>query len=209
MHCDIVKDLIPLYIDGCCSEESHKAVEAHMEHCAACKQLWEDMNQPAQMPAVAEPPKVIGQLNNWKASLLQSVLLFVSFLLMAIGVALEARTPSGISNGFWAINLVVPATGFMLSLANWYFVRLYKSRRQFSVCSLLTTLCITVALALWAGIHYEFRPWELWSGKSFAEIMEHLHALLLYGGTGLLLTGLFCTLSYLFSGHYADFLGKE
>ena len=27
MNCNIVKDLIPLYIDGCCSEESEKVVE--------------------------------------------------------------------------------------------------------------------------------------------------------------------------------------
>lgn len=30
MNCDIVKDLIPLYIDGCCSEESKIAVKEHM-----------------------------------------------------------------------------------------------------------------------------------------------------------------------------------
>ena len=43
MNCNIVKDLIPLYIDGCCSEESEKVVEEHIGDCDDCKRLLEDM----------------------------------------------------------------------------------------------------------------------------------------------------------------------
>ena len=43
MNCDIVKDLIHMYIDGCCSEASAKALEEHINACAKCKKLYEDM----------------------------------------------------------------------------------------------------------------------------------------------------------------------
>ncbi|ABX43455.1 DUF3955 domain-containing protein [Lachnoclostridium phytofermentans] len=36
--CDIVRDLIPLYIDNVCSQESRKFVEEHVEHCESCKE---------------------------------------------------------------------------------------------------------------------------------------------------------------------------
>ena len=36
MDCKIINDLIPLYIDGCCSEESKKAVNEHIEKCSSC-----------------------------------------------------------------------------------------------------------------------------------------------------------------------------
>ena len=148
MNCNIVKDLIPLYIDGCCSEESEKVVEEHMRDCDDCKRLLEDMKSSSDIITVSESPKTFSKLNDWKASVLQSVLLFLSFALITLGVALEARTPSGIGNGFWALNLVIPATGFMLSLANWYFVRVYKNRKSFSNYSLIATLGVSHSIIL-------------------------------------------------------------
>ena len=134
---------IPLYIDECCSEESGRIVKGHIEGCDACRKLLEDMKVLSDMESVPKAPIIFSKLNDWKASILQSVLLFLSFALITIGVALEAKTPSGLLNGFWAYNLVIPATGFMLSLANWYFVRFYKNRQRFSIYSLVITFGIT------------------------------------------------------------------
>lgn len=209
MNCNIVKDLIPLYIDGCCSGESEKVVEEHINNCNECKKIFEDMKAPSDIVTVSELPKTFSKLNDWKASVLQSVLLFLSFALITVGVALEARTPSGLLNGFWALNLVIPATGLMLSLANWYFVRVYKSRKSFSNCSFLATLVITLSAYIWSGFHYEMNLIDLFSGNNFAESLEVLHALLLFNGIGILLTIAFCVLSKFLSNQYAKMLGKE
>ena len=209
MNCNIVKDLIPLYVDGCCSGESEKVVEEHINNCNECKKIFEDMKAPSDIVTVSELPKTFSKLNDWKASVLQSVLLFLSFALITVGVALEARTPSGLLNGFWALNLVIPATGLMLSLANWYFVRVYKSRKSFSNCSFLATLVITLSAYIWSGFHYEMNLIDLFSGNNFAESLEVLHALLLFNGIGILLTIAFCVLSKFLSNQYAKMLGKE
>lgn len=209
MNCNIVKDLIPLYIDGCCSEESEKVVEDHIRECDDCKKLLEDMKSSSDIITVSESPKTFSKLNDWKASVLQSVLLFLSFGLITIGVALEARTPSGFGNGFWALNLVIPATGFMLSLANWYFVRVYKNRKRFSNYSLIATLGVTLCAYIWSGFHYEMNLIDLFAGNDFANVVEILHALLLLNGIGILLTVVFCTLSKTLSNKYAEMLGKE
>ena len=209
MNCNIVKELIPLYIDGCCSEESKKIVEEHISDCDDCKRLLEDMKSSSDIIAVSESPKKFSKLNDWKASVLQSSLLVRSFALITLGVALEARTPSGIGNGFWALNLVIPATGFMLSLANWYFVRVYKSRKCFSNYSLIATLGVTLCAYIWSGFHYEINLLDLFAGNTFAKSLEILHALLLLNGIGILLTAVFCALSKLLSNQYAKMLGKE
>ena len=209
MNCNIVKDLIPLYIDGCCSEESGKIVEEHIRECDECKKLFEDMKSSSDIITVSESPKTFNKLNDWKASVLQSVLLFLSFGLITIGVALEARIPSGIGNGFWALNLVIPATGFMLSLANWYFVRVYKSRKRFSNYSFIATLVVTLCAYIWSGFHYEMNLIDLFAGNDFANVLETLHALLLLNGIGILLTVVFCVLSKALSNQYAKMLGKE
>lgn len=44
MECNVIKDLLPLYIDKCCSEESVKIVEEHLNECAECKAAFENMN---------------------------------------------------------------------------------------------------------------------------------------------------------------------
>ena len=209
MNCNIVKDLIPLYIDGCCSEESEKAVEEHIRDCDDCKKLLEDMKSSYNIITVSESPKIFSKLNDWKASVLQSVLLLLSFALIAVGVALEAKTPSGLLNGFWALNLVIPATGFMLSLANWYFVKVYKNRNSFSNYSFIATLGVTLCAYIWSGFHYEMNLIDLFSGNNFAESLEVLHALLLLNGIGILLTIAFCALSKFLSNQYAKMLGKE
>ena len=45
MDCNVIKDLIPLYIDGCCSPESADLVRAHIGGCEECRSLWETMKQ--------------------------------------------------------------------------------------------------------------------------------------------------------------------
>ena len=209
MNCHVVRDLIPLYMDGCCSEESAIIVKEHIEGCDACKKLLEDMGTPANFVSAPKAPAKFNKLNEWKASVLQSVLLFLSFGLITVGVALEAGTGSGSMNGFWAMNLVVPATGFMLSMGNWYFVRIYKSRKRFSFCSLVVTLAITLCAYVWSGFHYEMDLPAVFSECNFAEAFDAMRGLLLLYGLGIVLTVVFCVLSKTLSNQYAKMLGKE
>lgn len=46
MNCNIIKDLLPSYIDEICSEETAKAVEEHIEQCEKCQQYLTMMKQP-------------------------------------------------------------------------------------------------------------------------------------------------------------------
>ena len=195
MTCDVIKDLIPLYIDECCSEESGRIVREHIEGCETCRKLLEDMKGLSDIESVLKAPIAFSKLNDWKASVLQSGLLFFSFALITIGVALEARTSAGLSNGFWACNLVIPATGFMLSLANWYFVRLYKNRQMFSNYSLVITLGITLCAYMWACVHYELDLFKLFAESNFVVGLDIMYSLLILNGFGILLTAVFCILS--------------
>ena len=202
MDCNVIKDLIPLYIDGCCSKESENIVKEHLEFCNNCKEIYENMKAPAVIEKSIAPEIKINKLNEWKASIIQSILLFVSFAIITIGVALEAYTPSGIGNGFAAINLVIPATGFMLSLANWYFIRLYKTRKLFSDCCLYATISITTMAYIWASFHYGMNLF-------MTPIFEVIPAFFLLHAIGIILTLIFCILSKKLSDKYGKLVGKE
>ena len=43
--CPIINDLLPLYADGVCSEESRQAVMEHLKDCACCRKEYEKMEQ--------------------------------------------------------------------------------------------------------------------------------------------------------------------
>lgn len=52
--CEIIKDLLPLYCDGICSEESKKTVEEHLQSCADCKEELRLMNSKIDSVNVSE-----------------------------------------------------------------------------------------------------------------------------------------------------------
>lgn len=43
--CDMIEDLLPLYYDGVCSNQSKKTVEEHLEECDNCKKTLDRMEQ--------------------------------------------------------------------------------------------------------------------------------------------------------------------
>ncbi len=193
MKCNVIKDLLPLYVDDCCSEESSQLVREHLKECAACQGVYSAMSHKSEMKEIKTPAMKLRRVSDWKASILQSILLFVSFAIITLGVALEAATPSGLINGMWAMALVIPATGNLLSLANWYFVRLYKSRKAFSNFSCVLTLLVTVVCYAWAFAHY-------------AEGVLLPSPLMIFGTV---LSMVFIVLSKVLSNQYALLLGRE
>ncbi|MBR5943807.1 MAG: zf-HC2 domain-containing protein, partial [Lachnospiraceae bacterium] len=43
-ECKVIEDLLPLYKDGICSEESKKAVEEHLNECPECRKMLDELN---------------------------------------------------------------------------------------------------------------------------------------------------------------------
>lgn len=46
--CAVIQDLLPLYIDGVCSEESRKIIDEHLPECTACRQMLAEMQASEQ-----------------------------------------------------------------------------------------------------------------------------------------------------------------
>ncbi len=193
MDCNVIRDLLPLYVDECCSEESEGLVAEHLDVCESCRKIYDQMREICQTYEEKPNSVKLHRISDWKASVLQSVLLFVSFAIITLGVILEGSTPAGNTNGLWAVALIVPSTGYLLSLANWFFLRMYKNRKIFSDCSCLATLGITLLGYGWAAIHYA-------GGIAISSPLVWC---------GLVLSAVFCVLSKVLSNQYALLLGRE
>ncbi|MBQ8523191.1 MAG: zf-HC2 domain-containing protein [Clostridia bacterium] len=205
MNCEIIKDLLPLYADEACSDESAKAVEEHISHCNSCRAELESMG--AKLPEKTDEAairtiteKTRGRIGLLKASVLQTVCMLMAFLIITWGVYKEAYIPTGLTNGSMAFWTVAPATGFLLSLLNWHFVRFYESRRNFVCATAALCAILTVCLWLWCIHHYELFP-------AYADSLARLFRL--YIQRGLVTTAVLTAASAVMSSIYAKLTGKE
>lgn len=205
MNCEIIKDLLPLYADGVCSDESAKAVEEHISSCRSCLAELESMG--AKLPEKTDEAairnineKTRGRIGLLKASVLQTSCMLAAFLLIVWGVYKEAYIPTGLTNGIMAFWVVVPATGFLLSLLNWHFVRFYESRRSFVCATGALCVILTVCLWLWSIHHYELFP-------AYADSLSKLFRL--YINRGLVTAAVLSAVSAVMSSLYAMLTGKE
>lgn len=44
-ECNIVEDLLPVYVEEICSKESAAFVETHLQHCSSCSAMWEELKR--------------------------------------------------------------------------------------------------------------------------------------------------------------------
>lgn len=58
MKCEIIRDLLPSYVDGLTSAESNQEIEAHIEACEACRRVLEQMQEEVQAKEEKEGRKI-------------------------------------------------------------------------------------------------------------------------------------------------------
>lgn len=62
LNCEIIKDLIPSYLDEICSESSKKAVKEHLTQCSDCRRYLEEL----QCTEISAKPQNHGELDYMK-----------------------------------------------------------------------------------------------------------------------------------------------
>ena len=108
MKCEIIRDLIPLYLDKVCSEDSRKLVEEHLAECSECRKYMKELE--TELEAVKQ--KKEEDLDEKR--LLQDTLL--NFLLIVTAVVLCKRQIDieGADAGYY-IAAMVFSFGFIIT----------------------------------------------------------------------------------------------
>lgn len=83
VSCNIIKDILPLYVDEVVSDDTRNMVSSHMEHCGDCRKKYEEMKADVSIPIEnsAKPLKKIK--NAWKR---KKVILVCATLIAAIAI---------------------------------------------------------------------------------------------------------------------------
>lgn len=96
ISCDVCMDLMPLVEDGVATEDSRKAVEAHVAHCEACRAKYTG----------TLPPKANAEHAFWE---LRKKMRFVGAFLMMLGIFVGLSLTVG-ANMFYNL-LIMPVIG--------------------------------------------------------------------------------------------------
>ena len=95
--CEIIKDLLPSYLDGVLSESVEEAVKFHLNECDSCKDALEELKLLRKQDEIAEEEKgrsFINKLTTYKHYLIGlcigaavPIIIFISFIIILLIMA--------------------------------------------------------------------------------------------------------------------------
>ena len=60
ISCEIIRDLLPLYVDGQTRPDTSRIISEHLSACPECARMYEEMNTPFP-PAANDTPSVLAR----------------------------------------------------------------------------------------------------------------------------------------------------
>lgn len=87
VRCEVVRDLLPTYIEGLTSEVTNEEIESHLSSCRECEMLYNEMKTPIEDPLETREMdylKKVKQRTNKK--IITGVALIVGFFMLLIGI---------------------------------------------------------------------------------------------------------------------------
>lgn len=85
MKCEIVKDLLPSYIDDLTSTESNIEIEEHLLTCQECKETLDQMKTEVNVENVALNKELIKPFKKLNKRILQSILITLAVCILTVG----------------------------------------------------------------------------------------------------------------------------
>lgn len=165
MNCEIIRDLLPLYVDGVCSKETSRETEKHLSECSCCRKIYEDMKRdvPTQAVPVRKVPAekaVYLRIRRQLGNMLLCAILFIALVFLAFGIMNEIGN-RGWQQGLFAVAFVVPCAAFLLSMASIIVLAKISYRPWYPWVSAAITLSACIGGELYSLNHYRAEvPWQ-------------------------------------------------
>lgn len=85
MKCEIIRDLLPSYIDGLTSNESNYEIEEHLETCQECKEILDQMKTEIHTESVEINKEHIKPFKKLNKRIFQSILITFAACILITG----------------------------------------------------------------------------------------------------------------------------
>lgn len=97
MKCEIIKDLLPSYVDELTSAESNKEIESHLEYCPECKEYLEEMRKDIEVDKTEKDQniEVFIKVKEKTVQIIICVIMIVAVIISIIYAKWEAKYING------------------------------------------------------------------------------------------------------------------
>lgn len=159
LDCDVIGDLMPLYVEELASEKSCEFVEEHVKECECCKNKLQAMKEPEEkIEHTVEPLKELKRKMKMHNRLLVTLTVLVIFSILTIvegALNVTSETPEN-TMGFCLLYfyLLLPIVSLFCS---------YQVARQYKrFCWGMPVLCGILALILAGIVFQQFEIFFAW-----------------------------------------------
>ncbi len=99
IECEIVRDLLPNYIENLTSKETSKYLKEHIDHCEKCKKIQEQMQKEVELDTEKSDKKEINFLKKYKTKLnALKIIIFIFIIIFLLTLGRKMIILSNLSN---------------------------------------------------------------------------------------------------------------
>ena len=88
IECNIIKDLLPNYIDKTTSEVTNKLIEKHLNSCNECMNILEEMNKDLDNQEIFNQDKKIDYLKGYRKNKVKSIIVAILSTIIVLLIVL-------------------------------------------------------------------------------------------------------------------------
>ena len=160
LACEIVKDLLPLYVDEMVSDVSKKSIESHLENCTECNEIYHNMAYHLEMETL---PTEVSDIKRFLKKTKKMYLLYglggLSFIAILVCLIVDLAVNKGITWSLIAGSSCLFADAFIYALSTCKKNKGCKAMAVISigVLVLLSVIQITRYYLIGTGTFWLFR----------------------------------------------------
>ena len=146
-NCDVIRDLLPSYLDEICSDASREIVDVHLEQCSACRDLVEQMQKTAFVSEEAQRKEIdyMRKVRRQFANRSRLVFALFAFVLVAgLGILLlrYGNVPMEL---YYVVQPVLTVSAYLAFSSEWKQAEQTRWKWGFGISGLVV-ICYSVVL---------------------------------------------------------------
>lgn len=165
LDCNIVKDLLPLYVDGMLSDESKRSVENHIKICSSCKEIYENMIAPIDAEKAPELSNVKKYLNRTKLMYFLYGLIGIGFIAIMVCLIVDLSMNGKVTWSF------IPGTSIIYADAIIGSLLICKKNKLLKTMMVISIGAVLLLIAIQISRYYMIGTGDLWIFKYGMPIM--------------------------------------
>ena len=89
INCNVIQDILTLYIDDSVSDDTKALVEEHLQNCEGCRRLYNELTEDMMVPVeIKDDNKEVKELQNFKRFLLRKRIRIILFSVVGTVICL-------------------------------------------------------------------------------------------------------------------------